>query len=93
MDYSCLLELATNLGYRLAMSGAETFRIEESISRILAAYGIESEVFAITNCLTVSIETPDGKPMTRMRRIGFHGNDLDTVEYQACTPWVTRGLG
>lgn len=80
MDYNSLLEFATDLGYRLAMSGAETFRIEDSIRRILAAYGIESEVFAITNCLTVSIETSDGRPMTRMRRIGFHGNDLDTVE-------------
>lgn len=80
MDYNSLLELATDLGYRLAMNGAETFRIEDSIRRILSAYGIESEVFAITNCLTVSIETPDGKPMTRMRRIGSHGNDLDTVE-------------
>ena len=80
MDYNLLLELATDLGYRLAMSGAETFRIEESIRRVLLAYNIESEVFAIPNCLTVSIETPDGKPMTRMRRIGFHGNDLDTVE-------------
>lgn len=80
MDYHTLLELATDLGYQLAMSGAETFRIEESIRRVLAAYEIESEVFAIPNCLTVSIETQDGQPMTRMRRIGFHGNDLDTVE-------------
>ena len=80
MDYDVLLELTADLGYRLAMNGAETFRIEESIRRILAAYGMESEVFAIPNCLTVSIETPDGKPITRMRRIGFHGNDLDTVE-------------
>ena len=80
MDFNLLLELATDLGYRLAMNGAETFRIEESVRRVLAAYQIESEVFAIPNCLTVSIETPEGKPMTRMRRIGFHGNDLDTVE-------------
>lgn len=80
MDYNTLLELATDMGYRLAMNGAETFRIEESVRRILAAYQIESEVFAIPNCLTVSIETPDGRPMTRMRRIGFHGNDLDSVE-------------
>ena len=80
MDYNLLLELATDLGYRLAMNGAETFRIEESIRRVLLAYSIESEVFAIPNCLTVSIETPEGKHMTRMRRIGFHGNDLDTVE-------------
>ena len=37
MNYNALLELATDLGYRLAMSGAETYRIEESISRVLAA--------------------------------------------------------
>ena len=80
MDYNTLLELVAELGYRLAMCGAETFRIEESVNRILAAYGIESEVFSIPNCLIVSIETPEGKPMTRMRRIGYHGNDLDSVE-------------
>lgn len=80
MDYNALLDLATDLGYELAMCGAETFRVEESIERVLLAYGIQSEVFAIPNCLTVSIETPDGKPMTRMRRIGYHGNDLDGVE-------------
>ena len=80
MDYNLLLDLTTDLGYELAMSGAETYRVEESINRILATYGIKAEVFAIPNCLTVSIETPEGKPMTRMRRIGFHGNDLDGVE-------------
>ena len=80
MNYNTLLDVAVDLGYELAMCGAETFRVEESVSRILKAYGIDSEVFAITNCLTVSIETPDGQPMTRMRRIGFHGNDLDAVE-------------
>lgn len=80
MDYNLLLDNATDLGYELAMGGAETYRVEESINRVLASYGVESEVFAIPNCLTVSIETPDGKPMTRMRRIGFHGNDLNRVE-------------
>ena len=80
MDYDVLLDLVTDLGYNLAMSGAETFRVEESINRILASYGIESEVFAITNCMTISIKTADGKAVTRMKRIGFHGNDLDAVE-------------
>ena len=80
MDYNALLELATNLGYALAMAGAETFRVEESISRCLSAYGVESEVFAIPNYLIVSIITEDGQPITRMRRIGQHGNDLDAVE-------------
>ena len=80
MDYNTLLDMATDLGYELAMSGAETFRVEESISRVLAAYGVKAEVFAIPNYLMVSILTEDGTPITRMRRIGQHGNDLDAVE-------------
>lgn len=80
MDYDLLLEFAVELGYRLAMSGAETFRVEESITRIMGAYGIQGEVFAIPNCITASIETDNGKPITRLRRVGFHGNDLDSVE-------------
>ena len=80
MDYNKLLDLAIDLGYELAMSGAETFRVEESISRVLAAYGVEAEVFAIPNFLIVSIHPAEGQPITRMRRIGMHGNDLDSVE-------------
>ena len=80
MDYNTLLDMSTDLGYELAMAGAETFRVEESISRCLAAYGVEAEVFAIPNYLVVSIITEDGQPITRMRRIGQHGNDLDAVE-------------
>ncbi len=80
MDYNTLLELAADLGYRLAMNGAETYRVEETMTYLLNAYGLKPEAYVIPNCLTVSIETPEGKPMTRMRRIGFHGNDLDSVE-------------
>lgn len=80
MDYHSLLDITTELGYQLAMSGAETFRIEETITRIFDAYGIKAEVFAIPNCMTVSLETDKNEPMTRMRRIGHHGTDLDSVE-------------
>ncbi len=80
MDYDVLLDFVTDLGYNLAMSGAETYRIEESINRVFAAYSIESEVFAITNCMTISIRTADGKSITRLKRIDYHGNDLDAVE-------------
>lgn len=80
MDYYLLVDMATELGYELAMSGAETFRVEDSIYRVLKAYGIDSESFAITNCLTVSIEAANGKPLTRMRRIGYHGNNMEAVE-------------
>lgn len=80
MDYNTIMDLAADLGYELSMSGAETFRVEDSMSRVLASYGITSEVFSIPSYLIVSILTETGKPITRMRRIGYHGNNLDAVE-------------
>ncbi len=80
MEYSKLLDLATDLGYELAMCGAETFRVEETVTLVLKAYDIDSEVFVIPNCMHISIEPVIGRPVTRMRRIGQHGNDLDMVE-------------
>ena len=80
MDYYLLTDLAATMGYHLAMSGAETFRVEDTIHRILLAYGVECEVFAIPNSVSVSLEAANGKPLMIMRRIGFHGNDLEKVE-------------
>lgn len=80
MEYHALLDMATEIAYRQAMAGAETYRVEESINHIMASYDVKAEVFAIPNCLIVSLETPYGKPITRMKRIGYHGNDLDAVE-------------
>ncbi len=80
MEASTLLDIVTDLGYRLAMCGAETYRVEESINRTLNAYGYSAEAFVIPNCMTISLRTPDGQSLTRMRRIGHHGSDLDAVE-------------
>ncbi len=80
MDYDILLDFAEEIGYKLSMAGAETFRVEDSINRIMRTYGVQSEVFAIPNNLTISIRTEDGRSVTRMKRIGFHGTDLDAVE-------------
>lgn len=80
MNYSLLLDLATDLGYELAMNGAETFRVEDTIQHILKSYCIPGDVFAIPNYLMVSITTDSGEPITKMRRIGYHGNNLDSVE-------------
>lgn len=80
MDYNTIMDLVADLGYELSMSGAETFRVEDSMARVAASYGIPAEVFSIPNYLIVSILTETGKPITRMRRIGYHGNNLDAVE-------------
>lgn len=80
MDYYLLTDLAVRIGYELAVSGAETFRIEETMKRILAAYGADCQAFAIPNCIMVSLEAANGKPLMLMKRVGFHGSDLDAVE-------------
>lgn len=80
MDYDLLLDMAVELGYQLAMCGAETYRVEESITRVLESYDVSAEAFVIPNCMTVSIRTPEGISITRMRRIGQHGNHMEGVE-------------
>ncbi|MBQ3860184.1 MAG: threonine/serine exporter family protein [Clostridia bacterium] len=80
IDLEELLDVAITLGYRLLMCGAEISRVEEAIQRLLRAYGTTGDVFAIPNCLIVTL-CPDGTaPITRMRRIGPHGTDIDGVE-------------
>lgn len=81
MEHGKLLNLATEMGYRLMISGAEIYRAEDSVGRLLKAYGLESgEVFAIPNCLNVSIQNGDSEPLTRIRRIPEHGTSIEMLE-------------
>ena len=48
--------------------------------RLVGAYGLTCEVFAIPNCLIVGFDTPEGKPLTRMCRIPAHGTDIELLE-------------
>lgn len=80
-DYDQLLDLVAEVGFRMAEAGAETYRVEESVSYLLAAYGIETgEVFAIPNCLIVSFTDATGHAHTRVRRIPAHGLDISLLE-------------
>lgn len=80
IETEALLELAVSLGYHLQMSGAEIYRVEEAVTRLLQAYGVPGDVFAIPSCLIVTVCPDDMEPMTRMRRIGYHGTDIDAIE-------------
>ena len=101
MDKTVLLKLAVEIGYRLQESGAEIYRVEEAVRRIFQAYGEEKgEVFAIPNCLIVSMVNEDERPITRLRRIPIHGTDITRMErvYDFCrricrdTPEVDEAL-
>ena len=87
MKNTVLLNLAVEIGYRLQESGAEIYRVEEAVRRIFQAYGVEKgEVFAIPNCLIVSVIDDDERPTTRLRRIPIHGTDITRMEriYDFC---------
>ena len=76
-----LIALAAELGCCLMTSGAEIYRTEESVQRLIQAYGAPfCQVFAIPNCITVSLTDPDGRPVTQIRRVPSHGTDIDQLE-------------
>ena len=55
INYTLLMELVSEIGCKIAMGGAETYRVEESVNRILAAYGVESRVYSVPNSLIITI--------------------------------------
>ena len=62
-------------------AGAEIYRIEESATRILNAYGVlNADVYATTSNIIVSLETEDGLIKTHSRRIGGISTDIEKVD-------------
>ena len=65
-----LLNAAVDVGYMLLANGAEIYRVEESIQRILYAYDAKNaDVFAIPSCIIVSINDRDNEAITKIRRL------------------------
>ena len=65
----------------LLRSGAEIYRVEESMHRIFEADGVhDGDVFAIPSCIYVTVNTPQGAPLTRVTRILDRQTNLDRVD-------------
>lgn len=80
MDYDMLLSGCCEMGRRLLACGAEIPRAEDTVRRLLAAYGLEGEVFAIPNCVIASAHCPDGRTRTVMRRVPPSSVDIEAIE-------------
>ena len=80
MNYTALMDLVAAIATRLATSGAETYRVEESVKRICAAYGLDARVYAIPHSLFITIMIPGERPMTQLCRMDHLGTDLEAVE-------------
>lgn len=80
MDYDVLLSGCCEIGCRLLGCGAEIHRVEDTVRRLCAAYRVDCEVFAIPNCLIVSVTDETGHTHTQMRRAEIRGTDIEALE-------------
>lgn len=81
LDHHSLLNLATELARHMMECGAEIYRVEDSVVRLMRAYGArDAQIFAIPNCITISLTSETGEPVTRLCRVASHDTDLDCLE-------------
>ncbi len=84
------LDLFLSLGKAMLESGAEIFRVEDTISRLFQAYGMNDlEIFAIRSLIVVSARDGQGHSYTSTKRIyevGIHMGRLE--ELNQLSRWI-----
>ena len=80
METEKLLNFSCELGRHLLGNGAEIYRVEESLQRLLNAYGYDQiEVFAIPACIILNIQTGE-RNYTKSVRIRSVTNNLRKLD-------------
>lgn len=80
MREEALLSHVMDMGEALLQNGAEIYRVEDSVKRVLKAYGAQrAEVFAIPSLIVVTLKMPCAEPFTQTRRIVRCATNLDAV--------------
>ena len=70
MDYNRIMQEILNIGEELLKSGAEIFRVEDSLYRMCRSYGfVRSDVYASQINIQMTVETPEGEIITQIRYI------------------------
>lgn len=80
MNLHKLLNVSTMAGKIMLESGAETYRVEETIVRICLSFGIDNaESFVTPTGIIVSL-THDSETVTLVKRITTRGVDLNKID-------------
>lgn len=76
------LDVLIQMGEALQNSGAEIYRVEDTLNRIGYAYGAEEmNVFVITSSIIITMKMPEKEPLTQTRRLKkTGGNDFVKLE-------------
>lgn len=80
MDYDILLDGVCEMGYQLLASGCQIYRVEDTMRRIIGAYGLKCDIFAIPNCIIVDLTDENNRVVTRMRRANTGTADILALE-------------
>lgn len=79
-DYKLYLDTATLAGKLMLQNGAEIYRVEDTIQRMLAVSGLRTaEAYVTATGIMVTLDDPKLDSMTVIKRIPSRGTDLNTV--------------
>lgn len=82
MNYKRIVAGILDIGESMLESGAENFRLEDALYRMLRSYGFKKyDVFVIPSNIQVTVETPDGEYITQIRHIETTEFDFDQLDY------------
>lgn len=82
MDYNRIVQVILDVGEEMLKSGAENFRLEDSLYRMCKSYGFKRyDVYAIPSNLQITVETPEGDIITQIRQIESTDIDFDRLDY------------
>ncbi len=80
MSSAEILKTAVNAGFLMLSNGGETYRVEDTIMRIITASGIhEAGVFATTTGVFASIEEDGGEIVTLVKRVKERTYNLEKI--------------
>ena len=80
MQTAELMEIALKAGEIILTSGAEIYRVEETILRICSSYNMECESFVLPTGIFISIRDEDGSMQTAFKRIRQRTVDLNRID-------------
>lgn len=80
MEVKNVFNIAMMAGEIMAQSGAETFRVEDTMIRILKTSGAQNvDVYATTTGIIASVSSPKSEPLSGVIRIENRSNNLSRI--------------
>ena len=80
MDYKQILNIAVLAGEIMLRSGAETYRVEDTMKHILNTAGTEvAEAFVMMTGIVATLDNQDMEMLTAMRRVHDRGTNMHRI--------------